>query len=547
MFSLIIKYYKTIKHLKKKQIIFIFFFKIKILFKLKKINFLINVSKEVNLINFNFLKKKNTYLGNNNFNFLNINKTISSINDINNLTIEKLWIYNFFYFDFINSYNSQNFFQENKIYVFDGIRLRNKLKYFTDSYVISIQIVNLIKWYSKYHLLLSSKEKEIILDYIFSANSFLKKNIEYNIDANHLFTNLKTLVFVSIFFNEKKYNIRSFNKFKKKFLYELNNQIFSDGGHYERSPMYHSILLEDIIEVRCFGKIYNYFSASELALLDLIIYKMFSWLNHMSFSNEISFFNDSCHGISSSINDLIKLLNENNIKYEINKNSNDKLVYLRESGYFVSYMKNSKLIVDVGNASPSFQPGHYHAQSLSFEFMLDNIKVFTNSGISTYENNQLRFDQRSTKSHNTVIINNENSSEIWSSFRLANRANVKVSNFFISNDNNTIELEASHDGYKKKSSNIHTRKFKYEDKSLKIYDKVTNLNCNIHAVFMISSKFKIKDQTIYDNNGIKINFKTNGIVKIYDSYFYPEFNKKIKTKKILIKFQSQNLTTQFYW
>ena len=149
MFSLIIKYYKTIKHLKKKQIIFIFFFKIKILFKLKKINFLINVSKEVNLINFNFLKKKNTYLGNNNFNFLNINKTISSINDINNLTIEKLWIYNFFYFDFINSYNSQNFFQENKIYVFDGIRLRNKLKYFTDSYVISIQIVNLIKWYSK--------------------------------------------------------------------------------------------------------------------------------------------------------------------------------------------------------------------------------------------------------------------------------------------------------------------------------------------------------------------------------------------------------------
>ena len=86
--------------------------------------------------------------------------------------------------------------------------------------------------------------------------------------------------------------------------------------------------------------------------------------------------------------------------------------------------RDLKIIYDAGNIGPSYQPGHSHAQSLSFELSYKGKKVFVNSGISEYENSKIRFFQRSTASHNTVEINNMNSSSISLSFRVARRAKV---------------------------------------------------------------------------------------------------------------------------
>ena len=96
---------------------------------------------------------------------------------------------------------------------------------------------------------------------------------------------------------------------------------------------------------------------------------------------------------------------------------------------------------------PDYIPGHAHADTLSFELSLGRERVFVNSGISEYGLTESRLYQRKTRAHNTVEVDNKDSSQVWSGFRVANRARV-VERYCELNINKSIFLRGSHDGYK---------------------------------------------------------------------------------------------------
>ena len=56
-------------------------------------------------------------------------------------------------------------------------------------------------------------------------------------------------------------------------------------------------------------------------------------------------------------------------------------------------------ILDVAEVGPSYQPGHAHADTLSFELSLYGQRVLVNSGTSQYGNDAERYRQRSTGAH----------------------------------------------------------------------------------------------------------------------------------------------------
>ena len=85
------------------------------------------------------------------------------------------------------------------------------------------------------------------------------------------------------------------------------------------------------------------------------------------------------------------------------------LIPFSKTGYFIIKNSNVHLIADVGNVGPDYLPGHAHADTLSFELFLNDKRFIVNSGISTYENNNIRKQQRSTSYHNTLEINDLNS------------------------------------------------------------------------------------------------------------------------------------------
>ena len=107
--------------------------------------------------------------------------------------------------------------------------------------------------------------------------------------------------------------------------------------------------------------------------------------------------------------------------------------------------------MDCGDIGPSFQPGHAHADTLSFELHIHNRPVIVDTGTSTYEISDTRFYERSTGAHNTVTIDNLNSSQVWAGHRVGKRAKAKL----IKDDAN--EVMASHDGVLKQGKTLHTR------------------------------------------------------------------------------------------
>ena len=71
-----------------------------------------------------------------------------------------------------------------------------------------------------------------------------------------------------------------------------------------------------------------------------------------------------------------------------------------------------ELFLDVGNIGPDYQPGHAHSDTFNFELIFKNKPIIVDTGISTYEKNNTRQLQRSTFSHNTVMIGNSEQSEV---------------------------------------------------------------------------------------------------------------------------------------
>ena len=190
------------------------------------------------------------------FTFINIiNKSVLS-NAWNNRDLKHLWRYNLHYFEylFILAYEYSN--DNNKTKVYDKFRylienwISNNPYANGDGwhpYTISLRITN---WISVYHIFRDSIKADIEFDIyikesLYLQYLFLQRNLEKDVLGNHYFENIKAIIIGSIFFAEDKVT----NKFITELLNQLKEQVLQDGMHFELSPMYHKIILEDLIKI----------------------------------------------------------------------------------------------------------------------------------------------------------------------------------------------------------------------------------------------------------------------------------------------------------
>src|SRR5262249_50068803 len=99
-----------------------------------------------------------------------------------------------------------------------------------------------------------------------------------------------------------------------------------------------------------------------------------------------------------------------------------------------------RFILDVGHPAPRHQPAHSHCGILSFELDFDGRPVIVDSGVSGYDADPFREYSRSTRAHNTVSIDGLEQSEVWSTFRMARRAELAFSR--VATDATGVEFHA---------------------------------------------------------------------------------------------------------
>jgi uncharacterized heparinase superfamily protein len=445
--------------------------------------------------------------------------------------IDKLWLYNLHYFDVLNAAPSANnlpwlihlmqrWIRENPIPAVNA----------WEPYTISLRIVNWIKW-----LLATQYEDQVIHQSLATQIRFLLQNLETHILGNHLLANAKALIFAGCYFEGKeadKWYATGMQYFKA----ELKEQILADGGHFELSPMYHAIILEDLLDVT---NVLSAFGKSFPATWTALANKMFDWLHTMShLDDDSAFFNDTTLGVAPTRQALLSY--HARLKMPPPQLPNLPFTHLDASGFARLQQNIAVLIADVGHVGAAYQPGHAHADTLSFELSLGAQRLLINSGISTYNDNAERHWQRSTAAHNTVVINDKNSSDVWKSFRVAERASVK--NIKSTQAPNHLALSAEHDGYYKKFKIIHRRAWDLTPNKLFIHDSIEGVNIHkVAVVFHVHPDIhleKNEDDNIvfYDlfNKPLAVLSSTHKVA-IMESTYHPEFNLSIANKKIVIE------------
>ena len=250
----------------------------------------------------------------------------------------------------------------------------------------------------------------------------LERRLEKDLLGNHFLKNIKALLFAGALLQTSS-SVRWWAKGEDLLEQELNEQILSDGGHFERSPMYHAQILNDLVEIRLLCAA----TGQRLSCSDLLSQKIRSMAQFLRGilhpDGEIPLFNDSALGEASPPARLLTLAEAADTKgFE----SVSQVKVFPDSGYGVirSLEPGSTLIFDCGPLGPDYQPGHGHCDVLSYELSLHGQRVVVDTGVSTYEPCAERRYERSTAAHNTVRIDGEDQAEIWASFRVGRRPRV---------------------------------------------------------------------------------------------------------------------------
>jgi Heparinase II/III-like protein/Heparinase II/III N-terminus len=535
-------YYNTLKYLRREQIAYRLFYFVRSRWR-KMVGFSyeknVRETSKVSLTSAslfleNSISSPFSYVGKNVFTFLNLSKQFDNDIDWEFGDYGKLWTYNLTYFDFLNQQNTEGV--DFTPILDDFIQKLPQLKNANEPFPISLRGINWIKYFIK------NKIQNPIYDRsLFHQYQILADNIEYHLLGNHLLENGFSMLFGAVYFQDG-----AFFKIAQDILMdELEEQILEDGAHFELCPMYHKIMLFRVLD--CYNLLENntldirkvskekIFKLRQLLKDKAVL--MLSWLTNMTYSDGTTpHFGDSTEGIAPTSTELFEYAQRLNISYKTRP--------LSTSGFRKLKNEQFELVAKVGKIGPDYIPGHAHADSLSFELRNINKPFLVDMGISTYETNERRQLERSTSSHNTVEIQGKNSSEVWGSFRVGNRAKATI----LKDTDST--LWAVHDGYKKKGK--HERQFVLTDHCLEIIDKTAE-NVLSKAYWHFPPEVSV---TIHNNcvqfEGGEIKFfmseKDNLLKKNIElaNYLYPtQFNTYLRATKIIVKFNG-TLKTQIY-
>lgn len=379
----------------------------------------------------------------------------------------KLWLYNLHYFDDIVADAAQarlawhrdllqRWITENPPLLGNG----------WEPYPISLRTVNWTKW-----LLAGAAPVPGMLDSLAVQMRALRRRLEYHLLGNHLWANLKALVFAGAFFDGEeaaRWRADGVARLHR----EIATQILPDGGHFERSPMYHAILLEDVLDLVQLASLYpGLFDPRDVAAWREVAGRMLRWLAVMTHPDGgIAFFNDAAHGVAPRLDALAEYAARLGIDSGL-VDQDDAIVALEDSGYVRLRAGPAVVIADVGEIGPDYLPGHAHADTLSCELSLGGDRLVVNGGISTYEPGPERLRQRGTSAHSTVQVDGQDSSEVWSSFRVARRARPRDVSF--GQDGDVLRLHGAHDGYRRlRGKPLHRREWVLSRDGLLVRDRL---------------------------------------------------------------------------
>lgn len=254
---------------------------------------------------------------------------------------------------------------------------------------------------------------------IYKNALFLGNHVEYDIGGNHLVENAIALIMAGVLFENHD---TGWTETGLKILEHVGEtQFLADGGHFERSPMYHVMVLRRYVTA------YDLLSETDLstAMLQKTAERALGFLAEISKPDgKIPLLNDAAYGE--------QLESSTCLDYAASCRLTPKTSRLNHhagSGYRRITTDVATLLVDVGDVGPPHIPAHSHNDHLSVLLWIDGVQVLTDTGVYDYGPNERRQYARSVEAHNTVQYGDAEPIRIGGRYLMGKRASVEVLDF----------------------------------------------------------------------------------------------------------------------
>ena len=467
-----------------------------------------------------------------NFRFLNVERTFSDGSiDWVCADLPKLWRYNLHYFDYLCDSSSSalhrahlvdHWIQHNPPGTVDA----------WEPYTVSLRTTNWIKYFMS--LAAPNAPPPHWISSLWSQCAWLRRNIEYHVLANHLFKNAKALLFAGSYF-EGAVAEEWLRTGTDILIDQLEDQLLADGGHFERSPMYHAIIVEDLLDLIALDRaIPNVISPTLLEALGSKAIATLAFLRDLTLPDgEIALFNDAARGIAASTQRLFdyaaRLLGTQSTFVR----SDGELIERSASGYYGWCGPRDGWLIDCGPVGPDYQPGHAHCDTLSYELVFEGRRIVVDTGVYDYEPRERRHRSRSTAGHNTVMVDGVEQSEIWGVFRVARRARPIEAR--LTNGMGKVSFVGGHDGYRRLSGSVvHRRSAEYApNSSLQVSDELIGggrhvMENRVHFAPGLHTSGQGRSLEIHNDSGVlvaRLHVGEGPVIHVESAEQYPEFGR----------------------
>jgi len=299
-----------------------------------------------------------------------------------------------------------------------GIGKKRYLRRAWTPYSVSLRVVN----WCRYYAWLSAEDSQPVLRtlgrLIFKNALFLENHVEYDVGGNHLVENGVALVVAGVLFGDTDEGQRWLAT-GVDVLSATAEQFLPDGGHFEHSPMYHTIVL-----------------ARYLTVLDVLREAGEPWPGEIESGarratdflqairppdGRIPLLNDAVHGQALEPDDCLAYARAVGIESESPRRD-----VLSDSGYYWLGEGSDRLLVDGGRFGPPHLPAHSHNDLFSILLWVDGSRLITDTGTPDYDPTSGRTYARSVRAHSTVQVGDREPVDIGGRYLAGRRVQPTV-------------------------------------------------------------------------------------------------------------------------
>ena len=236
---------------------------------------------------------------------------------------------------------------------------------------------------------------------------WLARRFEWDLQGNHLLKNACALAVAGALLGDAELLARG----AAEAVGQFDRQVLPDGGHFERSPMYHALALWDgLVLLAALGD-----GHPDAEHLRPVLLRMAGFLHGVSHpEGDIPLFNDAVLGEAFPARVLA----------DFAAHRCCGAVRLRQefpdTGMYALENTGGRLLVKASPVPP-VQPGHAHGDPLTLELSLGTTRMLVDAGCHGYAESPLRGWCRSVRAHNTAVVDGIEPVEAWSVFRVGRR------------------------------------------------------------------------------------------------------------------------------